>query len=95
MANASKSSGMSDGTKIALALVGAAALGGIGYLIYKSTSAGSSTLTSGNQSTLLGPAGSSGALAPAAQIGGITAPLPTNQYEAGPGATDPLVATGV
>lgn len=85
MANASKSSGMSDGTKIALALVGAAALGGIGYLIYKSTSSSSSsssTLTSGNQSTLLGS-------------GGSTTPLGSgNQFEAGAGPDAQLVATG-
>jgi hypothetical protein len=57
MENASKSSGMSDGTKVALAIGGAALLAGIGYLVYKSTSSSpssSSTLTSGNQSTLLG-----------------------------------------
>lgn len=83
MANASKSSGMSDGTKVALAIGGAALLAGIGYLVYKSTSSSSSsTLTSGNQSTLLGP-------------GGSTTPLGSgNQFEAAAGQDAPLVATG-
>jgi hypothetical protein len=85
MENASKSSGMSDGTKVALAIGGAALLAGIGYLVYKSTSSSSSsssTLTSGNQSTLLGP-------------GGSTTPLGSgNQFEAAAGTDAPLVPTG-
>jgi hypothetical protein len=82
----SKSSGMSDGAKIALTVGGVAALAGIGYLIYKSTSSSSAsnTLTSGTQSTTLGPGGSS-------------TPLPTatssNDFEAGVGTDAPLVPT--
>jgi len=76
-------SSMSDGEKIALGIGAAIALGGVGYLIYKS-SAGSSSASPGN--VTLGPGGSS---AP-----GLPAATAANDFEAGAGENAPLVPTG-
>lgn len=98
-----KSSGISDGTKLALVVGGLAAVAGIGYLVYQSqsssTAAGTGGATSGAQATTLGPAGSSSALGPAAgtsggmqPTAGVTDTSPT-EYEAGAGSDAPLVPT--
>jgi hypothetical protein len=93
---ASKSSGMSDGAKIAFALAGVAVIGGIGYYLWNQSqaattaAAGGGTISSGNQPYQLGTSTSTGM--PAATATGTSDGLPIS-FEAGAGANAPLVPT--
>lgn len=101
--SSSKSSGLSDGAKLAIVVGGLGVVAGIGYLIYQNQSSSSQTAaggaggntTSPSYPTTLGPGGSSTAL-PAAgttQSTSGSADQTGTDYEAGPGENAPLVPT--
>jgi len=64
--------------------LGVLVVGGVGYALYKASSASNGSITSPTQSYTLGPGGSG------TPLSGATS---TNDFEAGAGANAPLVPT--